>query len=220
MANKTIIKDLNKLVTETSSQRILLEEFRSLHNQYLNRRNEAVTRVNFFMTAASFALGGVLVFGSGSSSVSPVYFRIILMATLVILFIVGLEIYNYLIQRDLASDRDIRGLARIRNYFAKLDSDLEDYFVNIIHDIPTGYLINNSSGMRRVMQIIEGFLLGMALILISTFVTSLLEIYVAIGFGITTLIYLLLEANARRRFRKVLKAVEKDVKFKKNANTK
>jgi hypothetical protein len=47
-------------------------------------RSEGVTRVNFFITAASVALGGVFVLGS-SNTISIVYFKIILFLTLTLL---------------------------------------------------------------------------------------------------------------------------------------
>ncbi len=201
-----------KLISETPAQRILIEEFQFLCAQYLNRRTEAVTRVNFFITAVSISLGGVLVFGSGNPSVSFIAFEGVLLAVLLILFIIGLEIHSSIIRRDIASDRDIRGLARIRRYFIELDPQLRDY-IGRITDVPTGYLVKNNSGMRRVMQIIEGFLLGLALMILSTFITDSPYIYVATGIGGTILTYITLHAISRRKFRIALANAKRETRF-------
>jgi hypothetical protein len=220
MVRKTEIKDKNPISPESASQRILLEEYRSIHSEYLNRRDEGVTRLIFFITAASVLLGGTLVFASGASNLPLVYFKIILLSAIFILTVIGLEICNFLVYRDIASDRDIRGLARIRNYFTKLDPELEEYFVTSTSDTPTGYISRNSSGMRRVAQVIVGFLFGLASAILSTFVFLPLGVNIAIGVGITILVVLILELNARRKFKRALENAEKNIKFKKNVDTK
>ena len=217
MIKKT--KDLNNPLSETSSQRILLEEYKSIHNDYLRLRSEGVTRVNFFITSASVALGGVLVLGS-SNNIPIIYFKIILLATLTLLAIIGLEIYYYLVQRDIGSDRHIRGLARIRNYFIEIDPSIKDYFVHTIYDIPTAYLIMKSSGMRRTTQIIEGFFVGSSLAILSTFLLLIPEVNFVIGLVAAILTITILEINARRKLGKASKRAEKEIKFDQNVNPK
>jgi hypothetical protein len=191
----------------------LLEEYQFLYTQYLNRRAEAVTRINFFITAASVSLGGVLIFGSGNANISFFTFKSVLLAALIILFTIGIEIHTFTIHRDIASDRDARGLARIRRYFMELDPSLKSYFVSYVTDAPTGYLVRNTSGMRRVMQIIEGFLAGLALMILSTFVSNSPFIYLVIGIGVTILTYIILGAISRRRFRIALENAKRESKF-------
>jgi len=217
MVKKTEIKDKAPISPESPSQRILLEEYRSIHSEYLNRRDEGVTRLNFFITAASVLLGGALVL-AGASSFPIVYFKLILLSAIFILIVIGLEICNFLVYRDIASDRDIRGLARIRNYFTKLDPELEDYFVTSTSDTPTGYISRNSSGMRRVAQVIVGFLFGLASAILSTFLFLSLVVNIAIGAGITILVVLVLGLNARRKFKRALESVERNIKFSKKVD--
>jgi hypothetical protein len=212
MPRKTEHKAQENIFPETSSQRILLEEYRGIYNQYLGRRNEGVIRLNFYITSASVLLGGVLVFGSGKNFPLD-YFKIILLSALFILIVVGFEIFIFMIHRDIASDSDLRALARIRNYFAKLDPELEDYFVNSINDTPTGYVARNNSGLRRATQAMLGFLFGSAATTLCSFMTLPLPIYVAIGIGTIVLVFLLFEFNARRRFRQALENAEKSTKF-------
>jgi len=215
MAKKIESKDT--ILPESPSQRILLEEYRSIHSEYLNRRDEGVTRLNFFITAASVLLGGALVL-AGASNFPLVYFKIILLSAIFILLVIGLEICNFLVYRDIASDRDIRGLARIRNYFTKLDPELEQYFVTSTSDTPTGYISRNSSGMRRVAQVIVGFLFGLALTILSTFLFLSLVLNIVIGVGTTILVILIFEINARRKFKRTLENVEKNIKFAKKVD--
>jgi len=219
MVKKIENKEKDHIVPETPSQRILLEEYRSMHSEYLSRRNEGVIRLNFFITAASVLLGGAFVLGSGTSNLPLVYFKLALLSALFILIVVGLEICNFLVYRDIASDRDIRGLARIRNYFAKLDPDLENYFVSNTNDTPTGYITRNNSGMRRVAQVIVGFLFGLISTILSTFISLPIETYLAIEISVTILVILILELIARRRFRRALENVEKNINFRKNLVT-
>ncbi len=219
MVKKITPKDTEKKPDDASSQRILLEEYRALHAHYLDVRNQGVTRINFFITAASVALGGVLAIGS-ANAIPVIYFKLMLLSALTILVAIGIEIYNFLIQRDLASDRDVRGMARIRNYFVKLDPDLENYFINSIYDVPTYYLVDKSSGTRRVAQIIEGFLLGLDAAILISFMSLPLEIYVAAGICVTVLAYLILEFGAHVRLRQALRFVENDMRFNENVDTK
>ena len=202
-----------KVDLESSSERILLEEYQFLYTQYMNRRTEAVTRINFFITAASVSLGGVLVFGSGNANLSFLTFKSVLLAALIILFTIGIEIHTYTIHRDITSDREARGLARIRRYFIELDPQLENYFVNYVTDAPTGYLVKNTSGMRRVMQIIESFLMGLVLTILSTFVANSPLVYLAIGVGGTIVTYMVFDAISRRRFRIALQHAKREAKF-------
>ena len=66
-------------------------------------------------------------------------------------------------------DRYERGLARIRHYFIMLDPTIKDYFVTRSIEVPTSNISKNNSGMRRAAQIIEGFLIGLAVTTILTF---------------------------------------------------
>lgn len=214
MIKKTATKKPADYQQETSSQRILLEEFKALHTDYVNLRGEGVNRVNFFITAMSVAFGGVLVFAS-NNNIPPTYFKYILLIVSLIMASIGYEIYNFLIQRDIASDRNIRGLGRIRRYFTQLDPDIKDYFINRLDDTPSGYLVYKSSRMRRSLQILEGFLVGLVLAVISTFAPISVYIIGGIGIGSALLTVGLLEVNARAKLNKVIKSAEKDIRFSK-----
>ena len=213
MVKKTENKGLDRFSLETSSQRILLEEYRLLQERYSNARSEGVTRLNFFITSASIALGGVLVFVSGKMALPLVYIKLIVLVTLILLSIIGLEIHNTLVFRDITTDRYERGLARIRHYFIKLDPQIKEYFVGKVTDIPTNFLIMKNSRMRRSAQIIIGFLLGLALTIIASFLPLPPEVDISIGIISVGIIYLILEISARRRLGNALQIAQKEVRF-------
>jgi hypothetical protein len=197
---------------ETSSQRILLEEYRALNADYLNLRSEGVNRVNFFITALSVVLGGVLVIAS-SNPLPRLYFEFLLSTAALILASIGFEIHGYLIHREISSALLMRGLARIRNYFVKLDPQLRDYFVTKIVDTPTGSLVHKRSGLRRTIQIIEGFLVGLIVAVLSTLLPISPVVNVGFGLVVTVLTITLLEFKARRKLNQAFESAIAEMKF-------
>jgi hypothetical protein len=218
MDRKSKARDINNILQETSSQRILLEEYRALNADYLNLRSEGVSRVNFFVTAMSVVLGGVLVIASSNSKLPVLYFKLILLTAALILATIGLEIYSYLIQRAISSDHLMRGLARIRNYFVKLDPQIRNYFVTKIYDTPTASLTHKHSGLRRTTQIIEGFFVGLIFTVSSTFFPFSETVILGLGVGVTAITILWLEINAHRRLNKAFKSAEAEMKFNDDLN--
>ena len=216
MEKKSKARAGHSMLHETPSQLILLEEYRALHTDYLNLRTEGVNRVNFFITAMSVFLGGALVIASSNSKMPLLYFELIVLAAAIILGTIGLEIYNFLIYREIASDRHIRGLARIRNYFVKLDPQIRDYFVHKTHDAPSTTLKHGHSGLRRTLQIIEGFFIGLIFTVSSTFFSFSQVMNVAFGVAVAVLAILFLEMNARRRLRQAFSSAEAEIRFSNN----
>ena len=205
-------KTRDTIPQETSSQRILLEEYRALNADYLNLRSEGVNRVNFFITAMSVVLGGALVVAS-NNKLPILYFKLILSTAALILASIGLEIHSYLIHREISSDRLMRGLARIRNYFVKLDPQIRDNFVTKVFDTATGSLIHKRSGLRRTIQIIEGFLVGLIFTVLSTLLPISQIANIGFGVGVTILTIMLLEINARRKLNRAFKTATAEIKF-------
>jgi len=203
---------------ETSSQRILLEEYQALNADYLNLRSQGINRVNFFITAMSVVLGGVVVIASSNNRLPVLYFKLTLLTAALLLGTIGLEIYSYLIQREISSDRLMRGLARIRNYFVKLDPQIRDYFVTKIADTPTGSLIHKHSGLRRTVQIIEGFFVGLIFTVLSTIPPFSQVMNMGFGVGAIVLTIILLEIIARWKLDKAFKSAAAEMKFNDDLN--
>jgi hypothetical protein len=209
MAENVEISGKDALLEETSSQRILLEEFRTLHVDYTELRSEGVTRLNFFIASMSVVLGGFLIVISNRGNVPISYIKILLLVTLVVLGYIGYEICNFLVQRDITSDRTIRGLARIRHYFIELDPTIKDYFVNRISDTPSGFLINRNTGMRRSAALIESLLIGLAIAVLLSFVNLLFLLDIIVGIVAAVVSFICLEVGARRKLDEAIKSAEK-----------
>ncbi len=220
MLEKTKRKTSKKVENRVSSQQIMLEEYRGLHSDYIHQRSEGVTRVNFYITAMSVILGGALVFASSDNPLVSTYIKPILLVAAILLITIGIDVYNYLVQRDLATDRAIRGMARVRHYFIKLDPGLKDHFINNIYDTPSGYLIAKSSGMRRTTEVILGFLVGATIAIAISYFFLRLEINILIGAVVGIMTTLFFEIKARRRLDRALEKAEKDIRFDKNVSAK
>jgi hypothetical protein len=203
---------------ETPSQRILLEEYRLLQGRFLDLQNEGLTRMNFFITAASVSIGSFLVFGS--SNLPPLSFKITLLIIIALLSMIDIYICRFFISREIAIDKYERGLARIRDYFIRLDTNLEDYFVTKTFDVPTNNIQGNNSGMRRSAQLIGAFLVGLAGSILTTFTTLPVEINILVGTMLAILVFAVLELNAQRRFGKAVAQIEKEMKFTERINAK
>jgi len=200
----------------TSSQSILLEEYRALHDEYIHQSDEGVTRMNFFITAMSVVLGSVLVLTTSTNPLMISYLRLMLLTALVIMITIGIDVFGFLTQRDIVRDHDLRGMARIRNYFVSLDPDVAKYFLNKIFDNPSRHLVANNSGMRRSTEIIVGFLVGVAVTVLSSYFNIVLGISIVVGLGATIFTALFLELNALGRLKNASRNAEKEIKFDEN----
>ena len=216
MAKKIETRVRRNSTSSTSSQSILLEQFRALNSDYIQQRGEGVTRMNFFIAAMSVVLGSALVFASGNNPTMISHFRLVLLAALVILATIGLDVYSFLIQRNIDIDRDIRGMAGVKIYFVNLDPSLEIFFVNGIHDTPTDFLTAKGFGMRRSAEIVIGFLFGFVFAVLSSYFPLALEVNILIGVSMGILTALFLENNARRKLEKALRKAERELNLNKN----
>jgi hypothetical protein len=220
MAKKIETQIRKTSTSNTSSQSILLEQYRALNSDYIQQRGEGVTRMNFFITAMSVVLGGALVFASRNDEMMISHIRLVLLAALILLITIGLDVYSFLIQRNIDIDRDIRGMARVKIYFVNLDPGLENFFVNGIDDTPTDFLTAKGFGMRRSAEIIIGFLFGFAFAVLSSYFPLTLEVNILIGVSMSILTALFLENNARRKLGKALRNAERELNFNKNVTAK
>ena len=149
--------------------------------------------MNFFITAASFSLGGLLVFGGNAQNFPQLYFRIALLSVLLLLGIIDYYICLFFVQKDVLIDRYERGLIRIRRYFIGLDPVIESYFVTRVMEEPTHNILRNNSGLRRAAQIIESFLMALATITALTFTNFPAGFDIAGGSIAAVLVFLMLE---------------------------
>jgi hypothetical protein len=145
----------------TSSERFLIEEYQMLRERFHNTRTEGISRINLFFTVTSAVLGGILLLDSKNSSFPSGFFQLVLLVILLILAVIGYDIYLFMIARDRVSDRVERGMARIRRYFVERDKELEKFLVYTTYDNPTTYLTRSNMGLRRTVQIIESLIIAL-----------------------------------------------------------
>ena len=196
-----------------SSERLLIEEYQMLRERFHNMRTEGISRMNLLFTVTSAVLGGILLFDSKNSSFPSGFFQLILLVMLLILAVIGYDIYLFMIARDRASDRVERGMARIRRYFVERDKELEKYLVYTTYDNPTTYLTRSNAGLRRTVQTIESFIISLAVCVIASMFVLGYEYIVLIGITVFFLTYFILVLNARRLLKQELKSSAKYMKF-------
>ena len=197
----------------SSSERLLIEEYQMLRERFHNLRSEALSRMNLFFTVTSAVLGGILLFGSRNSSIPSDFFQLILLVLFLILAAIGYDIYLFMIARDRASDRVERGMARIRRYFVERDKEFEKYLVYTTYDGPTTYITRSNAGLRRTVQIIESFIIALIAFLIANLVALPFTYIVLLGIAIFVLTFITLVLNARRLLKQELKSSAKYMRF-------
>jgi len=189
--------------------KFLLQEFGQIDTERLRLRGEAVQRLNFFLTLTSAILGGLVLFGQSSSLIRIDY---IVFAALLFLSTIGWQTFDYIIGRDINTDRLLRAGGRIRRYFVKNDPTIQKYLMWQNHDEPSGYITHNTSAIRRTVEAILSFLLAVAVGLLVNFIVQQ-EVIPFIGGAISFMVFLAgLKIYAFRRFQKAVKeAQEKEI---------
>ena len=198
---------------ESSSERLLIEEYQMLRERFHNLRSEAISRMNFFFTVTSAVLGGILLFNSQDNNFSSGFFQLVLLVLLLILAAIGYDIYLFMIARDRASDRVERGMARIRRYFVERDKELEKYLVYTTYDGPTAYLTRSNRGLRRTVQIIESFVIALGICVIANMLLLPFAYTLFIGIATFIITFMVLIMNARRLLKQELASSAKYMKF-------
>jgi hypothetical protein len=201
--------------TKGASYDFMLEEYRSLRERSQNMKDDAVVRLNFFIGLTSALVGGSLVLGN-NATLSPILFKSLLLVELIILTIIGLDVFNSVVIRNQVIDKAERGMSRIRRYFIINDPSLAQFMTYRTSDEPTFWLTNRSgAGMRRTTQILIGFTSGLSIGILADLINILLEFEILIGVLSSIIVFFALELSARRSLNRALKDAEKEIKFKK-----
>jgi hypothetical protein len=195
----------NTELETSSSDYFLIEEYKTLRERYHSMRSEGIHRVNLLFTVTLAVLGGVLLFDSKNSSFSPGFFQLIFIIMLLILAVVGYEIFLFLIAREQASNQVERDMARIRLYFAERDKSIEDVLANTIHNnSATNFTRPRVSWMRSV-QVIEAFLIALIVCVIANILQLPYDYLLSLGIMAFALTFTFLQITARRLLRKEMK---------------
>jgi hypothetical protein len=180
----------------------MLHEYEALRARFEALRSEGINRLNFFLTLTSAVVGGFIILGGNSGLPAPVL-RAILLIALLLLAIVGLDVYQYTITRDRVSDTVVRGMNRIRRYFVERDPDLEKFLMYPPDDELTSYIADRSSlGVRRIAQTVHSFIIGLAVGLVIDLLTPIISFSFLIGIITFVIDFSILEFYGRRKLRR------------------
>jgi hypothetical protein len=201
---------------QPASADFLLEEYRMLQGRFHSLRNEGINRLNFFLTFTSAVLGGTLLLGS-SGTLTPTFLKLILLGVLVLLTGVGFDVFQFIVVRDIVTDRVERGMSRIRRYFIEQDGHLKDFVLYPYYDDPTDYLTKKQSpGIQRTAQTIQAFTAGLGAAIITDLVSLPLIVAIGIGLAVFGLDFYALDRYARRQLVGALDKVRGNVLFPRN----
>lgn len=96
---------------------LLLEEYKHLCESYLSNEELGERRVNFFLTLTTAVIAAIVAIQKGVISVVDGKVDPILFGGLVALLMFGIVTLMRIIRRNQATDRYLRGLAKLRKYF-------------------------------------------------------------------------------------------------------
>ena len=185
--------------------RFLLQEFGQLDSERLRLKGEAVQRLNFFLTLTSAILGGLVLFGQSSVLIGVQYVALV---ALLFLSMIGWYTLEYIVGREINTDRVLRAGARIRRYFTNSDPSIQQYLMWPDHDGPTGYITHNNSAIRRTIEAVLSFLLAASAGLLLGILNLIPSTSVVIGIISFILFLVGFEFYASRRFKRAVKKAE------------
>ena len=190
----------------------LLKELDLMESEIKRLRAEGPLRLQFLFTITSALLASILVL-AGLKSISDDVARIAAIVASCLLMAFSLVTFDFLIARDIASDRQARGTGRIRRYFLERSPGLERYVTWQSIDAPTQWVTGDQSGVRWMVILIAGGSMGLfiGLLTFELFRT----IPVSYGVGIVSVVALAFSMKrwARRRFRVAKEKAASDQRF-------
>ncbi|MEM7330818.1 MAG: hypothetical protein AAF490_01910 [Chloroflexota bacterium] len=206
------MNDENKKPDPLSAQ-FLIAEFQETNQEYRRRKEEGLSRLNFFIALTTTVWGGVIALNE-FSSIDILTWQAISIGALIFLLAVGWEFHHYSIKRGISTDEIVRAMARIRRYFVDHDPSILPYLTWKTDDEPTILLLANRSKIRRTTAMIESLNAGILLWFILNLIQAnwLVRIIVAIlGYFV---VFQVLKAFAQHEYEKAnLEVEEKSILF-------
>jgi hypothetical protein len=190
----------------------LIAEYSELNTEFRRLRGEGLNRLNFYIAITSSVLGGLVLLRQ-SGNTPGVFLQIVSLVAVFFLVLIGWDTFKYAIARDINTDNNLRRISRIRRFFVNEYPPVERYLPWQSHDEPTSWVAKNTSGIRQTAQLMISLLIGLMIIILTSFVS--LE---PIVFGISGVIafiaaFVLLRFYANRRYKSAHLTAIKDMKF-------
>ena len=156
MENKKIRK---AQVSETSSDKFMLEEYVQLHEEKRAATDRAETRVNFFFAICSAAVGSIVVLAQ-TSSVPTMNWERITIVVLAVLLLYGLSLLNRVIYRDIRHHVIDLRIMEVQKYFSGQNRQIETY----IQKIYTSPISRKTNVLREIAGFLAGGLIGIVIL--------------------------------------------------------
>lgn len=118
------IKDQHTYNQQKQSVSFLLEEYKHLAESFLRNEELGERRFNFFIALTTAVIGALVAIPKVfDGEVDTIFFFFVLLAV----FLFGVVTLVRIIRRNLVTDEYLRGLGRIRRYFADRDPKIQLY---------------------------------------------------------------------------------------------
>lgn len=171
-----------------------------------------MNRLNFFIVITSSILSGLVILRQ-SSGISSDFLKVVAIAAICFLILIGWDTFRFTITRDIHADDVLRKMGRIRCFFVEQYPPIEKHLPWQVHDEPTGLVTHNRSGIRQTAQTILSLLFSLAAIIIASFVTKQLFILISGGIIIFAFVFLSLRFYVNKRYKKARIFAQESIKF-------
>lgn len=187
----------------------LLNELKIINDDVRRFRSEGINRLNFFISMTTAILGGLAFLFSFATYD---FFQFALAGGFFLLILIGWNTFQYLIERDIASDKNMRATARIRRFFLDKFSPLEKHITWHAYDSPTSWVTANKSTIRKTVQYILSAVIAVLVGLIaSNFIMPLISVIIAVI--LIPITFFTLEIYAKRKFKKAANEAISSIRF-------
>lgn len=195
----------------------LLKELEIISNDIARFRSEGINRLNFFISMTTAILGGLaFLFSMTTYDI----FQFALAGGFFLLILIGWNAFQYLIERDIASDRNARATARIRRFFLDKFPVLEKHITWHMYDDPTSWVTANKSNMRKTVQYILSAIIAILSGVIASNLIAMMYISILIAIIFIPLTFFVLEMYAKLKFKKATNEAISSIRFPKPTQNK
>jgi hypothetical protein len=190
----------------------LIAEYQEIAQDFRRKREEGPQRLNFLITLTTSFAGGILVI-SELGSISTMTLQLVALGALCFLAIIAWETFDFTISRDVATDYNVRAMARIRIYFVERNPDFKNHLSWQTHDDPSYWITVNQSNTRTTTQTIFSLLCGAFLAIALNLIFDNLIVSAIIGLIFTAIVWALLLRYSNKRLAKAHESALRQTRF-------
>lgn len=154
------IEEHSRKPSDSLERDFLLKELELMEAETKRLRAEGPARLQFLFTITSAVLGSLLVLAGLEGLTEQQILAAAIVASFMLLMF-SLLTYEYLIGRDISSDRTVRATSRVRRYFLERAPELKQYISWQTEDGPTQWVEQDRSRIRGMVLLITAGLVGL-----------------------------------------------------------